>query len=357
MNQRRSEPGRSANNAAVSQRILARTEAAARVAQFPDLRNNGILARALVIYIAMVAAYAIATSAELRDVAVNIAVALGLSLPVAALVGLVWVGGSGVLRKLAYWQAATLLFATCFIASWVTSALFGGMAWRGIALSMLGLAAVLIYFDTLGRALSPAVTEARLQALQARIRPHFLFNAINGVLGVLRADPRRAEAALEDMAELFRAIMRDNKELKSLNDEVVITRQYLDLEKLRLGARLQVDWKISAMPGDALVPPLVLQPIAENAVYHGIEPSNQPGVIEIEVSLVRNNVIINVKNPFVEQVGLHHGGNKMAMGNIRERLALHFDAEARMTAGPRDGRYHVQIVLPYRKSRDTKSLL
>lgn len=362
MNQRRSdpksrEPRRSANQATVSQRILARTERAARVANFPDLRNNGILARALIIYVAMVTAYAIATSTEFRDVAINIAIGLGLSLPVAAVVALVWVGASGVLRKLAYWQAAALLFVTCFVASWVASALFGGMAWRAIALSMMGLAAVLIYFDTLGRALLPAVTEARLQALQARIRPHFLFNAINGVLGVLRADPRRAEAALEDMAELFRAIMRDNKELKPLNDEVVLTRQYLDLERLRLGDRLRVDWKIDKMPGDALVPPLLLQPIAENAVYHGIEPSNQPGVIEIEVTLLRGNVIINVRNPFVEQVGLHHGGNKMAMGNIRERLALHFDAEAQMTAGPRDGRYHVQIVLPYRKSGDKKTLL
>jgi two-component system, LytTR family, sensor histidine kinase AlgZ len=357
MNQRRSDSSRSANNAVVSRGILARKERAAREAMFPDLRNTGILARALVIYIAMVAAYVVATTVEAREIAVNFAVALGLSLPVAAMIGLVWVAANGVLRKLAYWQATTILAVVAFFASWAGAVLSSGAPWRAISLSLLGLGAVLIYFNTLGRALSPAVTEARLQALQARIRPHFLFNALNGVMGVLRHEPLRAEAALQDMAELFRALMRENKNLQPLYDEVVLTRQYLDLEKLRLGSRLHIEWKIDKMPGEALVPPLILQPIAENAVYHGIEPSNQPGTIEIEITRVRNEVIITVKNPFVEQPGTHHGGNKMAMGNIRERLALHFDAESRMTAGPRDGRYHVQLVLPYRKSGDTRTVL
>jgi two-component system, LytTR family, sensor histidine kinase AlgZ len=357
MNQRRGEPAKGTHNAVVSRGILARKERAAREAMFPDLRNTGILARALVIYIAMVAAYVIATTTLARELAVNFAIALGLSLPVAAVTGLVWVVANGILRKLAYWQATSLLFAVTFVTSWSAAVLSSAAPWRAIALSLLGLGAVLIYFNTLGRALSPAVTEARLQALQARIRPHFLFNALNGVLGVLRHEPMRAEAALQDMAELFRALMRENKNLQPLYDEVVLTRQYLDLEKLRLGPRLQIEWKIDKMPGDALVPPLILQPIAENAVYHGIEPSTEPGVIEIEAVRIRNEVFITVRNPFVENPGAHHGGNKMAMGNIRERLALHFDAESRMTAGPRDGRYQVQLVLPYRKSGDTRTVL
>jgi len=108
------------------------------------------------------------------------------------------------------------------------------------------------------------------------------------------------------------------------------------------------------------VPPLVLQPLAENAVYHGIEPTQAAGVIEIEVARLRSEIIISVKNPFLERAGAHHGGNKMAMSNIRERLALHFDAEARVTSGPRDGRYQVQLVLPYvamTKTTDTRSLV
>jgi two-component system, LytTR family, sensor histidine kinase AlgZ len=346
--------------AANTKQILARKERAAREAVFPELRNTGILARALVIYIAMIAAYSIATTSEARELALNFAVALAVSLPIAVVVALFWIGASAFLRKLAYWQAATLLCVVGCVIAIAVAKYSNGVAWRAIALTLFGLGAVLVYFQTLGRALSPAVTEARLQALQARIRPHFLFNAINGVLGVLRYEPKRAENALEDLAELFRALMRDNKDLRPLHDEVVLTRQYLDLEKLRLGNRLSVDWQLDKMPSDALVPSLILQPIAENAVYHGIEPSNQPGVIEIEAIRSRNQVIISVKNPFVENAGNHHGGNKMAMGNIRERLALHFDAEATMTAGPRDGRWHVVITLPYRPSgasSDTRSVL
>lgn len=340
--------------------ILARKERDAREAVFPDLRNVGILARALILSMAMVLAYALAITAQPFDLIVNIAVVLAGGLPVAALVGVAWALFTPWLRRLAYWQAAGLLIAlTAMLAAW-GARLTDAAPWRAVPLSLLGLAAILIYFHTLGRALSPAVTEARLQALQARIRPHFLFNSINGVLGVLRADPKLAESALEDMADLFRVLMRENRDLQPLADEIALTRQYLNLEKMRLGDRLNVVWKLDKMPPDAMVPPLVLQPIAENAVYHGIEPTQAAGVIEIEVARLRGEITITVKNPFIEQAGAHHGGNKMAMSNIRERLALHFDAEARMSSGPRDGRYQVQLVLPYvamTKTTDTRSLV
>lgn len=342
------------NRAANPKQILARKEIAARATVFPDLRNSGIMARGLIIYVAMLVAYTLATSLDWRDSAMNFTIALGQSLPVAALVALVWVAANSLLRQLAYWQAATVLAIVAIITAWATASFLGTAPWRAVALSLMALTAVLVYFQTLGRALSPAVTEARLQALQARIRPHFLFNAINGVLGVLRYEPKRAEHALEDLAELFRALMKDTKDLRPLHDEIVLTRQYLDLEKLRLGDRLHVEWKLDKMPSDALVPALILQPIAENAVYHGIEPSRASGTIEIEATRLRSEVIITVRNPFVEAAGTHHGGNKMAMSNIRERLALHFDAEARMVAGPRDGRWQVQINLPYRAAGTTK---
>lgn len=341
--------------------ILARKERDAREAVFPDLRNVGILARSLILYMAMVLGYALAITLQPVDLVINIAVVLAGGLPVAALVAAVWALLAPWLRRLAYWQAAGLLVVlTVVVAAW-GARLTDAPTWRAVPLALLGLTAVLVYFHTLGRALSPAVTEARLQALQARIRPHFLFNSINGVLGVLRADPKRAETALEDMADLFRVLMRENRDLQPLADEITLTRQYLNLEKMRLGDRLNVVWKLDKMPLDAVVPPLVLQPIAENAVYHGIEPTQAAGVIEIEVALLRSEITITVKNPFLERAGAHHGGNKMAMSNIRERLALHFDAEARMTSGPRDGRYQVQLVLPYRKSSgkttDTRAIV
>jgi two-component system sensor histidine kinase AlgZ len=206
---------------------------------------------------------------------------------------------------------------------------------------------ILYYFHLRNRALSPALTEARLQALQARIRPHFLYNSINAVLSLIREEPKRAEAALEDMADLFRVLMADNRNLGTLMREVELTRQYLDLEQLRLGERLKVDWHIDNLPGEALIPPLVLQPLVENAVYHGIEPSAEPGVVSINIYKVRDEVHLVMRNPYRKD-GTHHAGNKMAVGNIRERLALHFDAEASLRTSVTDNAYQVHIVIPYR---------
>lgn len=214
--------------------------------------------------------------------------------------------------------------------------------------TVLASGSLLYYFHLRSRALSPALSEARLQALQARIRPHFLFNSLNAVLSLVRAEPKRAEAALEDMAGLFRVLMADNRELSTLASEVELTRQYLNLEQLRLGPRLKVEWHIDKMPGDARVPPMVLQPLVENAVYHGIEPSITTGVIHINAYKVRDEVHVVLKNPY-RRNGAHHGGNKMAVGNIRERLSLHFDAEASLSATVTDNEYHVHIRMPYLK--------
>jgi len=207
------------------------------------------------------------------------------------------------------------------------------------------------YFRLRARALSPAITEARLQALQARIRPHFLFNSITAVLSLMRSEPRRAEAALEDLADLFRVLMRDNRELAPLADEVELCRQYLDLEQLRLGDRLVIDWNVKSMPGDALVPPLVLQPLLENAVYHGIEPLTTQGVLSINIFLSRDEVHAILKNPYVANGARHQVGNRMALDNIRERLALHFDAEASLESRATRDTYEVHIRMPYRTQK------
>jgi two-component system, LytTR family, sensor histidine kinase AlgZ len=207
-------------------------------------------------------------------------------------------------------------------------------------------ASLLAYFDLRARALAPAVAEARIQALQARIRPHFLYNSINAVLSLIRTEPRRAERALEDMADLFRVLMADNRTLAPIADEVELARQYLALESLRLGERLRVTWRTETMPRDALMPPLVLQPLVENAVYHGIEPSESGGEIVIDVALVGGQLVMSLTNPF-PGAARHSSGNRMALVNIRERLQLHFDAEATMKSEVRDGRYHVTIRVPY----------
>ena len=204
----------------------------------------------------------------------------------------------------------------------------------------------LAYFDLRSRALSPAIAEARIQALQARIRPHFLYNSINAVLSLMRAEPRRAERALEDMADLFRVLMADNRTLAPIGHEVELAKQYLAIEAIRLGDRLRVAWNIEQMPGDALIPPLVLQPLLENAVYHGIEPTEAGGEIAIAVARAGNQVVITLANPYPAE-GRQSAGNRMAIANIRERLQLHFDAEADMRSETAGGVYRVTIRLPY----------
>jgi two-component system sensor histidine kinase AlgZ len=203
------------------------------------------------------------------------------------------------------------------------------------------------YFFWRNRAFSPALADARLQALQARIRPHFLFNCINAVLSLVRSEPKRAEAALEDMAELFRALMQDNRRLTTLADELALCRQYLNLEQLRLGARLKVEWDVARMPGDALVPPLLLQPLLENAIYHGVEPGSEPGTVSIRIEADKGQVRLLLANPYHPDYQ-QRAGNRMALANIRERLSLHFDVEASLATEIAGDKFETRIVLPYR---------
>jgi two-component system sensor histidine kinase AlgZ len=223
---------------------------------------------------------------------------------------------------------------------------------RAALLGALVTATLLFYFALRARAFSPALTEARLQALTARIRPHFLFNSLNAVLSLIRAEPRRAETALEELAELFRALMRDHRDLLPLADEIALSRQYLDLEKLRLGDRLNVEWEIVDVPTDLMVPPLMLQPLLENAVYHGIEPSGEAGTLRIRFARSGKELHIDLVNP-CHSAAVVTVGNHMALSNIRERLALYYDLEARLETNEvklPDGRreYRVHIVLPCR---------
>lgn len=238
----------------------------------------------------------------------------------------------------------------------VTAAVHGffvAMQWTQIGLGRTAMWSVittyllLVWFDLVARAQSPALAEARLMALTARIRPHFLFNTLNAVLGVMRSDPKRAESALEELSDLFRVLMRENQTLVPLSEEIAVARQYLNLERLRLGERIQVQWDMASCPPDPLVPPLMLQPLLENAVYHGIEPSTQPGEILIRCEQVNNRVRLELSNTLSTDTR-HAQGNQMAMANIRERLLLFFELDAVMTTGVREGRFHVSIEFPYR---------
>jgi two-component system sensor histidine kinase AlgZ len=140
--------------------------------------------------------------------------------------------------------------------------------------------------------------------------------------------------------------MADNRQLGQITREIELAQQYLSIEQLRLGERLQVEWNTDGMPADAMIPPLVLQPLLENAVYHGIEPRSGPGVITIRIHRAGNQVHMWLRNPYQQQND-RHAGNRMALGNIRERLALHFDAEASIKTTASEDSYQVHIVMPY----------
>ncbi len=229
----------------------------------------------------------------------------------------------------------------------------GAVAWWVVART--AVAAVVAwgfieFFRLRARAYSPSFSEARLQALQARIRPHFLFNSLNAVLGLMRSDPRRAEATLENLADLFRVFMRDARELVPLDDEVVTCKEYLAIEQIRLGERLAVVWQLDQMPGDALLPSLLLQPLIENAVHHGIEPSSETGTIEITVTRPGERVRVEIVNPVAATPPVRPG-NQMALSNVRERLMLLYDMEAELKTGVENGRFRLLLEFPYRKER------
>lgn len=220
---------------------------------------------------------------------------------------------------------------------------------RAILLAIAAAALMLLYFELRSRAISPAQTEARLVALNARIRPHFLFNSLNAVLSLIRARPLQAEEALEALSDLFRAAMRDPGELVSLGDEIALARQYLELEKFRLGERLAVDWQIGPVSLQMPIPPLMLQPLLENAVYHGIEPSPEGGTVVVAIGQRGDELRIVIANSTVGRAQ-HTAGNKMALANIRERLALYYDLEARLEIDAGENRFEVRIVLPCQRN-------
>jgi two-component system, LytTR family, sensor histidine kinase AlgZ len=208
------------------------------------------------------------------------------------------------------------------------------------------------YFELRTRAFSPALVEARLQALQARIRPHFLFNSLNAVLSLIRFEPRRAEESLEDLADLFRVLMSDPRSMTSLEQELRLCKQYLAIEKIRLGERLQLVWETEdvqdAVLRHAQVPVLLLQPLVENAVHYGVEPSPGPATVRVRIARALDRIEVVVTNP-THGAAQPAPGNQVALENIRERLVLLYDVEAQLTTKAEEGKFEVRLRFPYVK--------
>jgi two-component system sensor histidine kinase AlgZ len=328
----------------------------------PNFRNMGVTLRTVLLVNGMALLMTLAEASSWTDIVQRMTDISALLQPVLLSSLLLLYVLNPLLARLAYRQGAA---AVLLLTGAITLAIYnlGGNLYappveygyfhaaRNALLGSIIAALLLAYFRLRARALSPALQKSRLQALQARIRPHFLFNSINAVLGIVRADPKRAETALEDMSDLFRMAMAYSGDMVPVRQEVALARQYLALEQLRLGERLKVSWHMEDMPENALLPPLILQPLLENAVYHGIEPLADGGLIDIRLYRSGNEMHLEMYNPRQEQ-GRHHAGNKMALTNIRERLALQFDIEARYTVESGKDFYRVHIMLPYVKEEN-----
>jgi two-component system sensor histidine kinase AlgZ len=321
----------------------------------PDFRNLGVIARVLLAVNAAALAAALFAARDLvqgADLFVQAATVLE-PLLLACIVTLA--AASPLLGRLAYWKGCVAVVA---IVAALTAAAYAAVSAvaadaageadlaRMLVLGALAAALLLGYFRLLAKAYSPALVEARLQALQARIRPHFLFNSLNTVLSLLRRDPQRAERALEDLSDLFRTLMSEPRQFVRLADEISLLERYAALEQLRLGDRLQITWQLDSAPADALLPPLVLQPLLENAVHHGVEPGTGPGAVLVRIERRGDRVLARIENPYIEEQQ-KRAGNRMALDNIRERLLLFFDAEARIHTSAADSRYRVEIEIPY----------
>jgi len=188
---------------------------------------------------------------------------------------------------------------------------------------------------------------ARIRALQARIRPHFLFNSMNTIAALTRSAPERAEQAVEDLADLFRASLSDANARISLRDEIEIARTHERIEQLRLRDRLRVKWDVDELPMRIEVPSLILQPLLENAVYHGIEMLPGGGAVSIVGKRIGDMLHIEVRNPIPAQPGYgEREGNRMALENIRQRLELAWPGRARIETEQRTGEFCARLIFP-----------
>lgn len=231
-----------------------------------------------------------------------------------------------------------------------------GFIARNVTITLIISAIALRYFyvQYQSRLSIRAEARARLHALQARIRPHFLFNSMNTIASLTRSQPALAETVVEDLADLFRNNLNTSDAPTRLGDEIDLAQRYLNIEQLRLGKRLRTDWRVDSLPKDAAVPPLLLQPLVENAVYHGIEPRAEGGVISISGAVEDDHIRLEIRNPVSAQTATTrpNKGHGMALENTRQRLAGWYGGEAVFEHREQGGQFIVSLSIPYRQREE-----
>jgi two-component system sensor histidine kinase AlgZ len=316
-----------------------------------DACHVGVVLRAVLFVQAVMAVAAMFGAVNLMDWLTRLALVTGAALPATLLWLILACVFKKVLARLPHpgQQAAGIALGAlaglygCAMLAW--SGLQQPAPWWGSAFAGALLAAVLVAALVLrARGKAPATTTARLAELQARIRPHFLFNTLNSAIALVRAEPGKAENLLEDLSDLFRHALMEQGESVTLAQEIAMAQAYLAIEQVRFGERLRVAWALDERAGAARLPPLLLQPLVENAVKHGVEPN--AGGADIRVSTERRGarVVIKVSNT---TSGVNSPrGSGTALDNVRERLSLLHDVQADFQSGVKDGVFRVRIEVP-----------
>jgi two-component system sensor histidine kinase AlgZ len=260
------------------------------------------------------------------------------------------------------WLAVVLLAAVFSYAAWL-AARFAMPGWTGERAGSfvwsnafaVGLVAVVFFrylvIRSRWRAELMAQAEARVQALQARIQPHFLFNSLNTIASLIPQQPASAEAATLDLADIFRGSMRRADQPIALAEELQLARRYLDMEKRRLGERLEIDWRVEELPSGAAVLPFILQPLLENAVGHGVQGQPEGGRVSVYGRSEGDRVVITIGNPVADEAIVSRG-HGMALRNIRERLALAFGGRASLQTHRDKDRFYAVLSIPHVKHTD-----
>jgi len=285
--------------------------------------------------------------------------------------------GAVVLCQIRPWaerQGNTRAFVACFVVleilclvvaeiTWQLTQIFGqaiiiddtheGFLLRTFATSAIVIALAMRYLYVASEWRRSIVLEAqaRISALQALIRPHFLFNSMNTIASLTRSDPKRAEEAVEDLADLLRANLGVQKDRTPLKEELEVAAIYQRIEKLRLGDRLRVRWDVADLPMRAEIPSLTIQPLLENAIYHGIELLPDGGEVNISGKRINDNLEIEIRNPIARDKRRNSAGNQMALSNIRQRFELAYGVQATVDVTETDSDYSVHLVFPCDEGR------
>ncbi len=321
-----------------------------RVSMF-DACHVGVVLRAVLFVESVVGVGAMFGAAQPMDWLMRFSLLTGGALPAT----LAWLIAACGLKKQLHrltprlqWLAGIVLGATAGLYGCGLLALMGmtePTPWAASAAAGALLSSVLLaglYWRAKAR--TPAATTARLAELQSRIRPHFLFNTLNSAIALVRAEPLKAEAMLEDLSELFRSALADPAESVTLEQEITLAQRYLAIEEIRFGERLRVSWSLDENASEARLPPLLLQPLVENAIRHGVEPSASGAQLKISTMRRGSTVVVKVTN--TTPAGVGPSGHGLALDNVRERLLLLHDVQARFQTTYEGGVFQVRLEIP-----------